>query len=148
MAQTAQPFLDMLKTFGTNLGLPRLDVDKLIETHRKNIDALARSAQVASEGAGSLANKQREVVETAFREASAMVRDFKPKGTPHEVITQQAEFAKKAFDITVQNTRDIAELATRSTAEATRIIRERLQVSFEELRGSVGHATSEAQKKK
>jgi hypothetical protein len=48
-------------------------VDKLIEVHRRNIDALGRSAQVATEGAKSLADKQREIIETAFRETSAMV---------------------------------------------------------------------------
>jgi len=68
----AQSFLDMIKEFGTGLGLPKVDVDKLIEVHRKNIDALGRSAQIATEGAKSFADKQREIIETAFRETSAM----------------------------------------------------------------------------
>ena len=72
-------------------------MDKLIEVQRRNIDALGRSAQVATEGAKSLADKQREVVETAFREASAMVRDFKPTGNPQEMLVKQTEFAKKAW---------------------------------------------------
>ncbi len=127
MAEDQQSWLEMLRKFGSDLGLPKVDVDKLIEVHRKNLDALQRSAQVASEGAKSLADKQREIVETAFREAAAMARDFKPTGNPQEIIAKQAEFARKAFDITVQNTRDITELATRTTADATAIIRDRLR---------------------
>jgi len=62
-----------------------------------------------------------------------MARDFKPTGNPQEIIAKQAEFARKAFDITVQNTRDITELATRTTADATAIIRDRLRESLNEL---------------
>src|SRR5215472_4040258 len=114
-SMATQSFLDMIEEFGTGLGVPKVDVDKLIEVHRRNIDALGRSARVATEGAKSLADKQREIIETAFRETSAMVRDFKPTGNPQEMLVKQTEFAKKAFDITLQNTRDIAELAMKTT---------------------------------
>ena len=60
---------------------------------------------------------------------------------------KQTEFAKKAFDITLQNTRDIAELAMKTTSDATAIVRERLRESLSELRNSVS-AGSEMPKKK
>jgi len=137
MAEDQQSWLEMLRKFGSDLGLPKVDVDKLIEAHQKNLDALQRSARVASEGARSLADKQREIIETLFREAAAMARDFKPTGDPKEVLAKQTEFAKKAFDITVQNTRDVAELATRTTTDAMKIIRDRLRESLNELGASL-----------
>jgi hypothetical protein len=70
--------MDQIKAFGARLGLPKVDVDKLVDMQLKNIDALGRSAQVAGEGAKALADKQREIVEAAFKETSAMVRDFHP----------------------------------------------------------------------
>jgi hypothetical protein len=60
-----ETFLDQMKTFGARLGLPKVDVDKLIDMQLKNIDAFGRSAQVAGEGAKALADKQREIVEAA-----------------------------------------------------------------------------------
>src|SRR5215471_3364379 len=45
-SMATQSFLDMIEEFGTGLGVPKVDVDKLIEVHRRNIDALGRSAQV------------------------------------------------------------------------------------------------------
>src|SRR5262245_10122090 len=66
-SMATQSFLDLIQEFGTGLGVPKVDVDKLIEVHRRNIDALGRSAQVATEGAKSLADKQHEIIETAFR---------------------------------------------------------------------------------
>src|SRR5260370_42232788 len=104
MTEATQSWIEMLKKFGSDLNLPKVDVDKLIEMHRKNIDALEQSAQVASGGAESLADKQREMIETAFREAAARA-DFRPTGDPKGMLARQTEIAKKAFDITVQNTR-------------------------------------------
>jgi phasin family protein len=137
MVQDTQAWLDTLRRFGSELGLRRVDVDKLIETHRKNFEALERSTQVAAEGAKSLAERQRDIVETAFHEAAAITRDFKPIGDPKDIVARQTEFARKAFDITVQNTRDVAQLATRTTSDASTIIRGRLRASLSELGASL-----------
>jgi phasin family protein len=109
----------------------------------KNIDALGRSAQAAGEGAKALADKQREIVEAAFKETSAMVRDFHPVGDPQATLAKQKDYAKKAFELTMQNTRDVAELAKKTTTEATTIIQERLRASLTELRDSVSRSGSE-----
>ena len=132
--------LEQMKAFGARLGLPKVDVDKLVDMNLKNIDALGRSAQVAGEGAKALAEKQREIVETAFRETSAMVRDFKPPGNPQEILAKQSEYARKAFEITMQNTKDIAELTKKTSTDATAILSDRLRDSLAELRESISRA--------
>ena len=114
-----ESILDQMKAFGARLGLPKVDVDKLVDLNLKNIDALGRSAQAAGEGAEALADKQREIIETAFRETSAMVHDFQPSGNPQEILAKQSEYAKKAFEVAMQNTRDIAELTKKTTTDAT-----------------------------
>jgi phasin family protein len=134
---TTDSILEQMKAFGARLGLPKVDVDKLVDMNLKNLDALGRSAQVAGEGAKALAEKQREIVEAAFRETSSMVRDFKPPGNPQEIVAKQSEYAKKAFEITMQNTKDVAELTKKTTKEATTILRDRLHESLAELRDSV-----------
>jgi len=135
---TTDSILEQMKAFGARLGLPKVDIDKLVDMNLKNLDALGRSAQVAGEGAKALAEMQREIVETAFRETSAMVRDFKPAGNPQEILAKQSEYARKAFEITMQNTRDVADLTKKTTKEATAILRDRLHESLAELRDSIG----------
>jgi phasin family protein len=136
MAEQWQSFTSMFTKLAEDLKLPRVDTEQLIEAHRKNIDALARSAEAASEGAMSLAMKQREIVEEAIRETSAMVRDFELE-SPQDAAAKQAEFARKAFEAAVRNTRDVAELVQRSSTDALKIIQDRMQQSFEEIRGTV-----------
>lgn len=139
-------FLDQMKAFGAKLGLPKVDVDRLVEMNRKNFDALMRSASVAGEGAKALAEKQRQIIRTAFKETSAMVKDFQPTGSPQEIVAKQSEYARKAFEVAMQNTRDLAELATKSTTEAARIIRDRIHDNLSELQESVGSAFANEEK--
>ena len=136
MAEQWQSLTSMFTKLAEDLNLARVDTEKLIEAHRKNIDALARSAEAASEGAKSLAIKQREIVEEAIRETSAMVRDFK-LDSPQDAAAKQAEFAKKAFEAAVRNTRDVAELVQRSSTDALKVIQDRMQQSCEKIRDSL-----------
>lgn len=130
MSDETQSWLDRVRKFGSDLGLPKVDVDQLIDANRKNLDALDRSTKVVAEGARSLVDKQREIVEGVLTEAAAMARDFKPTGDPEQIVTKQTEFARKAFESAVQNSRDVAELATKTTSDATAIIRDRLRDSL------------------
>lgn len=137
---TSESFLDQMKAFGSKLGLPEIDVNKLVEMNRKNIDALVRSASVAGEGAKAVAEKQREILQAAFKETSETVKSFRPSGSPEEIVAKQTEYAKRAFEVAMQNTRDLAELTTKTTSDATKIIRDRIRESLSELQGGVAKA--------
>jgi phasin family protein len=130
-------YLDMLRKFGSDLGLPKLNVDELLQTQKKNIDALSESAKLAAQGAQSVAQKQREVLEAGLREAETLARQYKPLGQVHENIALQTEFARKVFEITVQGAQESASTARQSTAEAVKIIQDRVKESLEEIRASV-----------
>lgn len=130
-------YFDMLKKFGTDLGLSKLNVDELLQTQKRNIDALGESAKVAAQGAQSVAQKQREVLEAGLREAAALAREYKPLGGIQDNVALQTEFARKVFEITVQGARDSASTARQSTAEAVKIIQDRVKESLDEIRNSV-----------
>jgi phasin family protein len=142
MAEDTQSYLDMLRRFGSDIGLPRPDLDKLIETHRKNIDALSQSAKVAIGGAQSVAEKQREIFEAGLREASAMAQSFHPLGNPQEILDKQREFARKVFDVTVQGAQQTAQLTRQSAGDAVKIIQDRMKESLEEFRSAFSREKS------
>jgi phasin family protein len=134
MTQDTTSYIEMLRKFGSDLGLPKLDVDKLIEAQKKNIDALSQSAQVAAQGAQSVAQKQREVLEAGLREATSLAREYQPLGKLQDNLAVQTEFAKKFFEIAVKGAQESATTARQSTGEAAKIIQDRLKESFEEIR--------------
>ncbi|WP_143279093.1 TIGR01841 family phasin [Bradyrhizobium sp. C9] len=130
-------YIDMLRKFGSDLGLPKLNVDELLQAQKKNLEALGQSAKVAAQGAQSVAQKQREVIEAGLREASTLAREYKPLGKIHENLALQTEFARKVFDIAVKGAQDSASTARQSTTEAVKIIQDRMKENFEEFRASV-----------
>ena len=133
----ATSYIDMLRKFGNDLGLPKLNVDELLQTQRKNIEALSESTKMAAQGAQSVAQKQREVLEAGLREAVTLAREYKPLGKVHENIALQTEFAKKVFEITVQGAQESASTARQTTTDAVKIIHDRVKESLEEIRASV-----------
>jgi phasin family protein len=130
-------YIDMLRKFGSDLGLPKLNVDELLQAQKKNLEALGQSAKVAAQGAQSVAQKQREVIEAGLREASTLAREYKPLGKIHENLALQTEFARKVFDIAVKGAQDSASTARQSTTDAVKIIQDRMKENFEEFRASV-----------
>jgi phasin family protein len=135
-------YVDMLRKFGSDLGLPKIDVDKLIESHQKNIDALSQSATVAAQGAQSVAKKQREIFEAGLQEATKLARGYQPLGKLQDNLALQTQFAKKVFEIAVKGAQDSATTARQSTGEAVKIIQDRLKESFDEIRSSVNRNKS------
>ena len=50
---------------------------------------------------------------------------------------EENEFAKKAKEAAIANTRDIAELVQKSSGEAFKIVQDRMKESYEEIKSSV-----------
>ncbi|HKU70055.1 MAG TPA: TIGR01841 family phasin, partial [Burkholderiales bacterium] len=84
-----------------------------------------------------IVQKQRDIFEAAVKDVTAMVQEYKPGGSPQEIVAKQTEFAKKAMEAAIANTRDIAELVQKSGAEAFRIVQDRMKESYDEIRASV-----------
>jgi phasin family protein len=142
VTQDTASYIAMLRKFGSDIGLPKLDVDQLIEAQKKNIDALSQSARVAAQGAQSVAQKQREVLEAGLREATTLARGHQPLGKLPDNLALQTEFAKKVFEIAVKGAQESTTTARQSTGEAVKIIQDRLKESFDEMRGSVSRNKS------
>ncbi len=137
MADAPQNFTDMFQKLGEQLKVPSFDVTKIMEHHQKNLDAMGRSWQAVASGATAIANKQREIFEGAIKDITEMAKDYKPAGSPQEIFAKQAEFGKKTMEAAIANTRDIAELVQKSGSDALKIIHERMQESYNEIRSSM-----------
>jgi phasin family protein len=113
------------------------DMTKIMEHHQKNLEAMTKSWQAMAEGASGIANKQKEIFEAAMKDMAEMAQSYKPGGNPQDVMAKQAEFAKKAMEAAIANTKDIAELVQKSSTEAFKIVQDRMKESYEEIRTSV-----------
>jgi phasin family protein len=128
--------IDMFARLGREMKLPDVDIERAIEHHRRNLEALEKSARAAGEGASKLATRQREMLEEALEDVRRMAQNAKMPSDARGLVDQQAEFMRQGFETAVRNTGEMADLFARSGTEALDILRERLKEGMAEVRQS------------
>lgn len=127
-------FLDMFSKFGRDLKLPNVDVQAILDHHRKNLEALEKSARAGAAGASSVLSRQREMVQDALSEITRMAQNYQVPGHPQELMTKQVEFARKSFETTLKNAGEVAEIVKKSGTESIEILRDRIKDAMAEIR--------------
>lgn len=133
MPQQNKSMFDMDFTkYMTDFKMPGFDVDALMATQRKNLEAITAANQRALEGFGAITRRQsemaRETVETYSRAFGGLTAD----GSPEERLARQADVMKDAFEQGVTNFRELADIATKTSDEAMGLIGDRVTASFDE----------------
>ncbi len=149
MAQSPQPLFDMSKfmkevdpgkmmeEFSKMLkqyNLPGVDMDSLMASQKKNLEALTQANRVALEGMQAVAKRQAEILQETMNEASKAVDVLSKAGSPTEVAAKQAELAKDAFERALANMRELAEMVAKSNEEATSTINARISATLDEIK--------------
>lgn len=128
---------DVSKVLG-DLKLPGVDVDAIVASQRKNIEALTEANKVALAGVQAVAKRQAEILSQAITEANSVAKELASlSSNPQELTAKQAALAKDAFEKALANARELAELVNKSNAEAFALINARVNESLEELKGLV-----------
>lgn len=127
-------FMDMFGRFGRDLKVPNVDVEAILAHHRKNLEALEKSARASAAGASSLMSRQREMLQDTLREITDMAQSYRAPGNPQELMAKQTEFARKSFEAALKNAGEVAELVKQSGTESVEILRERIKAAMEEIR--------------
>lgn len=130
----SESFMDMFARFGKDLKLPSMDIERVIEHHRKNLEALQKSASTTASGASSVMAKQRQMLENTLHEITEMAQSYRTPGNPREMMAKQADFARKSFETAVKNAGEVSEMVKKSGSESIEILRQRIKDAMEEIR--------------
>ena len=126
-------FFDMTKAFA-EFRLPGLDVEAVVTTQRKNLEALTQANQLAAEGVRALAQRQVEIAQQAFQETSALLREWTQPGAPEERLARNVEAVKQAFETGLATARELNEMTTKASTDVFSVITRRMSQGFDELR--------------
>ena len=130
----SESFVDMFTSLGEQLRVPNVDFDAIVDHHRKNLEALEKSAKSATAGASTMMAKQREILQETLREITEMAHSYRSSSNPQELMTKQAEFARRSFETAMKNTGEMAELVKKSSDETLDVLRQRIREGMEEIR--------------
>ena len=113
--------------------MPEINVDALIETQQKNIEALNLANKAAVEGWQAFAKKQAELWQEAFEETGTMAKDMATTAEPTDKLAMQAAFAKTALESSVSNAREAQAMASKTANKAIDIVYKRFAESLDEV---------------
>jgi phasin family protein len=131
-----ESILDMLSRLGAQMKLPKVDVEAVLDHHRKNLEALEKAARAGAAGASSVLARQREMLGDTLRDVADFARDLQSGGDARQLASKQAEFARRSFEAAVRNAGEVAGMVRKSGTESVDILRERIRQSMEEIRAA------------
>ena len=134
MANNEMPFMDLSKMM-EQFRLPGVDMNALVEARRKDVEALVKANQQAYQGVQALAQRQAEILQAAASSMQSGMAEMAGK-PPTELAQRQAELARQAFDKALVDMRELAEIMTRSQAQAYESLSKRFQEHIDEFQKS------------
>ncbi len=142
MATVSNPFLenDFTKMF-SEFKIPGFDMQSLVATQRRNIEAVNTANQLAVEGIQAVMRRQTEIMKSMVEESSTVLRELMSQGAPEQKIAQQTEVVKTAFEKALANLRELTEMVAKSNTEAADVLTKRIGESLTELKTSL-HRTN------
>ncbi|MBP2294522.1 phasin family protein [Azospirillum rugosum] len=135
---SGNPFLefDVSKVLG-DYKVPGMDVEAILASQRKNIEAVTAANQLAIEGLQAVLRRQAEIVRASVEEAGTYVNQVVAAGTPEEKAAKQAELVKVAFEKALSNIKELAELVAKSNTEAADVLSKRVSESLDEVKAAI-----------
>ena len=127
-------FTEQFTKLAGDFKIPTVDVNALMDVQRKNVEALTAANKAAAEGVKLLASRQAELLKKSLEEANGAVEQLTKTKTPQEAAVAQTELMKKAFETTLVNMREIADMVTKSNTEAAEAINVRVLAGLEEVK--------------
>ncbi|HYG84955.1 MAG TPA: phasin family protein [Azospirillum sp.] len=138
---TSNPLFDVdfSKVLG-DLKVPGVDVDSILSTQRKNIEAVTAANQLAIEGLQAVLRRQAEILRQSLEEAGNAASEVIAAGSPEEKAAKQAELLKTAFEKSLSNIRELAEMVAKSNTEAADVLAKRVSESLDEVKTAIANA--------
>jgi phasin family protein len=136
--QPETPFDFDISKFIGDFKVPGLDVESLVASQRKNIEALTQANKLAFEGVQAVFKRQVEILRQTLEESSTVAKELVEVGTPQEKAIRQTEFAKDAFERALSNSRELAEIIAKSNSEAFELLNKRFTQVLDEVKDGIG----------
>ncbi|MFO1378479.1 MAG: phasin family protein [Steroidobacteraceae bacterium] len=136
MTTPPNPFTDMLKAleqFNMPGMLPGLDMQKLLDARRKDIEALTEANRIAFESMQTLAQKQADILRRSLEQLQSNTQQAMTGGNAMASAAKQSELAQKALQQAMENVREITEAGHKAQTQAFEVITKRIQENMAEM---------------
>jgi phasin family protein len=113
---------------------PMPDVEAVLATHKRNLEALTEANRVALEGAQVVAKRHMEIMQSTMSELSDTLKELTTSSTPTGRAAKHAELLRQAFETSVANSRELGDLIQKSNNEALSKLNSRFSEAMVEMK--------------
>ena len=132
------PFADFdFSKMAGEFKFPMINVETVVETGRKNFAAMTTASTAAVDSMKTIATRQGDMFRAAMEDFSKHGSDVLSAATVEEKIAKQIDFAKKGYDLAVANTKELADLYTKSHTDAFETLSARVAELTEEVKAAI-----------
>ena len=124
-------FAEYKKVIG-QFKLPGVDVGAILESRRKDIEAIAEANTTALAGVQSLAQKQSEILRTTLTALQSLVTRVAQSGD--EPAANTGEVVKSAMHKALTDMQELADTAYRAQSDSVAVVTKRVAEHVEELK--------------
>jgi phasin family protein len=116
---------------------PMANAENVLETSRKNFAAMTTASTATVEAIKTIAQRQGDMIRAAMEDFSKHGSEVLAAATVEEKAAKQIDFAKKSYDLAIANTRELADLYTKSQTEAFETLSARVAELTEEVKAAI-----------
>ena len=134
---------DFSKAFQHYQAIP-FEMQDLMETQRKNLQAFTQVQQLAVENMQALAQRQTEIVSQMIEDNSNIAKELMGEGSPEQKLTRNAELFKKLYEKTTRNMQELSDMIGKSGAETGKLLNKRVSASMGEMKSALEKSQKKA----
>ncbi len=125
---------DFSKMF-SEMKIPAMpDMEAVLATHKRNLEALSEANRLALEGAQAVAKRHFEIMQATMAEMTESLKTLSVTEAPANRAAKQADLLKHAYENAVSNTRELGDLIQKSNAEAMQKLNGRFSEAMTEIK--------------
>lgn len=110
------------------------DMEAILATHKRNLEALSEANRLALEGAQAVARRHFEIMQATMAEVTDSLKSLSVTEAPASRAAKQADLLKHAYENAVSNTRELGDLIQKSNAEAMQKLNSRFSEAMTEIK--------------
>lgn len=128
---------DFFKGMTPANGLFSFDFGSVMETQRKNIEAITEANKVFTENLQLAAKLQAKIMTQMIEDNTTIAQQIMADGTPEEKVSRQADIVRNAYERSVSEISELADLVSKSNRESGEIINKRVTASLSEFKKTI-----------
>lgn len=120
------------------------DMRQMMEAQRLNFQAFSEAGKLAMTSWQALAQRQADMVSTFAQTQTEIFRESMKEGTPEDKMARQADMFKRAYETSLETSREMADMMMKTNREASDMLQKRVKGTLNDIRGMIARTEDAA----